>query len=82
MFSFLNWKKNRVESIPETLLRRVLVEEGGNGGFDKNDGGISRFGDSNHGNDSTDLYYHTTIEANPENPLFLSNYAKYLKEVL
>ncbi|KAK2396267.1 Tetratricopeptide repeat (TPR) superfamily protein [Trifolium repens] len=73
-------EENRTASF-ETLLRRVLVEEGGNGGFDKNDGGISRFGDSNHGNDSTDLYYHTTIEANPENPLFLSNYAKYLKEV-
>ncbi|CAK8563423.1 unnamed protein product [Lathyrus sativus] len=59
----------------------VLVEEGGGGGFDKNDGGVSRFGDSNHGNDSTDLYYRAMIEANPENPLFLSNYAKYLKEV-
>lgn len=59
----------------------VLVEEGGGGGFDKNDGGVSRFGDSNHGNDSTDLYYRTMIEANPGNPLFLGNYAKYLKEV-
>lgn len=60
----------------------VLVEEGGGGGgFDKNDGGVSRFGDSNHGNDSTDLYYRAMIEANPENTLFLSNYAKYLKEV-
>ncbi|CAJ2634750.1 unnamed protein product [Trifolium pratense] len=65
----------------EAASTRVLVEEGGNGGFDKNDGGISRFGDSNHGNDSTDLYYRTMIEANPENPLFLGNYAKYLKEV-
>ncbi|XP_058760226.1 uncharacterized protein LOC131633543 [Vicia villosa] len=60
----------------------VLEEEGGGGGgFDKTDGGVSRFGDSNHGNDSTDLYYRAMIEANPENPLFLSNYAKYLKEV-
>ncbi|KAL5065114.1 hypothetical protein RYX36_026851 [Vicia faba] len=61
----------------------VLLEEGGgdDGGFDKNDGGVSRFGDSNHGNDSTDLYYRAMIEANPGNPLFLSNYAKFLKEV-
>lgn len=67
-------------------LARVLVEGGGGcGGWDKNDGGNSRFGDSNHGNgnenDFTDVYYRTMIEANPGNPLFLSNYARYLKEV-
>ncbi|XP_061344536.1 uncharacterized protein LOC133290472 [Gastrolobium bilobum] len=63
---------------------RVLVEGGGGdggGGWDNNDGGRSGFWDSNHGNDSTDVYYRTMIEANPGNPLFLSNYARYLKEV-
>lgn len=62
-------------------LKRVLVEGGGGGGWDNNDGGGSGFWDSNHGNDGTDLYYRAMIEANPGNPLFLSNYARYLKEV-
>lgn len=31
--------------------------------------------------DSTDVYYQKMIEANPGNPLFLGNYAKFLKEV-
>jgi len=53
----------------------------GGGGWDKADGGGSGFWDSNNGNDSTDLYYRTMIEANPGNPLFLGNYARYLKEV-
>ncbi|XP_027331310.1 uncharacterized protein LOC113846831 [Abrus precatorius] len=63
---------------------RVLVEGGGGGGaggWDNSDGGGSGYWDSNPGNDSTDLYYRTMIEANPGNPLFLSNYARYLKEV-
>ncbi|KAK7330098.1 hypothetical protein VNO77_24284 [Canavalia gladiata] len=63
---------------------RVLVEGGGgggDGGWDNNDGGGSGFWDSNHGNDSSDMYYRTMIEANPGNPLLLSNYARYLKEV-
>lgn len=79
-FSELDEEKSEVGS-RDGGLARVLVEGGGGGGYDKNDGGIYRFGDSNHGNDSTDVYYRTMIEANPENPLFLSNYAKYLKEV-
>ncbi|KAG4932913.1 hypothetical protein JHK87_046915 [Glycine soja] len=54
---------------------------GGGGGWDNGDGGGSGFWDSNNGNDSTDLYYRTMIEANPGNPLFLGNYARYLKEV-
>lgn len=29
----------------------------------------------------TDLYYNLMIEADPGNPLLLSNYARYLKEV-
>lgn len=69
------------------LASRVLVEGGGGGGggrgggWDRSDGGGSGFWDKNHGSDSTDLYYRTMIEANPGNPLFLSNYARYLKEV-
>ncbi|KAK4257397.1 hypothetical protein QN277_006990 [Acacia crassicarpa] len=54
---------------------------GGGGGSDKGDYGRSASWDSNHGNDSVGFYYQTMIEANPGNPLLLSNYAKYLKEV-
>lgn len=56
---------------------------GGNGGSDggDGDGGSSGFWDSNHGNHSTDVYYQKMIEANPGNPLLLSNYAKFLKDV-
>ncbi|BAT76345.1 uncharacterized protein HKW66_Vig0027670 [Vigna angularis] len=54
---------------------------GGGGGWDNGDGGGSGCWDSNNGNDGTDLYYRTMIEANPGNPLFLGNYARYLKEV-
>lgn len=80
LFSFS--KLDEDENKRDGGLARVLVEGGGgSGGCDKNDKGISKFGDSNHGNDSTDMYYRTMIEANPGNPLFLSNYAKYLKEV-
>lgn len=54
---------------------------GGNGGSDGRDDGNSGFWDSNHGNDSTEIYYQKMIEANPGNSLLLSNYAKFLKEV-
>lgn len=56
---------------------------GGGGGWNGGDGddGNSEFWDSNHGNHSTDLYYQKMIEANPGNPLLLSNYAKFLKDV-
>lgn len=46
----------------------------GNGGKGRDDGpGPSR--------ESTEAYYEMMIEANPGNPLFLANYAKFLKEV-
>lgn len=45
---------------------------GGGGGSDGGDG---------DGNDSTDVYYRKMIEVNPNNALFLGNYAKFLKEV-
>ena len=54
---------------------------GGGGGSDGGGDGNSGFWDSNHGNQSTDLYYQKMIEANPGNPLLLSNYAKFLKDV-
>lgn len=57
---------------------------GGNGGTpgggDGNDGG-SQYWNSNYGSEIMDLYYQNMITANPENPLFLSNYARFLKEV-
>ena len=54
---------------------------GGGGGSDGGGDGSSGFWDSNNGNRSTDLYYQKMIEANPGNPLLLSNYAKFLKDV-
>ncbi|CAK9329619.1 unnamed protein product [Citrullus colocynthis] len=53
----------------------------GGGGSDGGDDGSFGFGDSNHGNESTDLYYQKMIEANPGNSMLLSNYARFLKEV-
>ncbi|KAI4335709.1 hypothetical protein L6164_014331 [Bauhinia variegata] len=57
-----------------------ICRGGGGGRSDNGDDERSGFWDSNHGNDSTDIYYQQMIEANPGNPLLLSNYAKYLKE--
>eukprot|EP00262_Sarcandra_glabra_P015291 TRINITY_DN4676_c1_g1_i1.p1 TRINITY_DN4676_c1_g1~~TRINITY_DN4676_c1_g1_i1.p1 ORF type:complete len:277 (+),score=63.15 TRINITY_DN4676_c1_g1_i1:106-936(+) len=55
---------------------------GGGGGGGSNGGGFG-CSDSynNNGSGSADAYYKTMIEANPGNPLFLGNYARYLKEV-
>lgn len=53
---------------------------GGSAGGD-DDGDGSGYWDSYHGHDSTDVYYQKMIEANPNNPLLLRNYATYLKEV-
>nr|ANW12202.1 putative chloroplastic PsbD mRNA maturation factor Nac2 [Olea europaea subsp. europaea] len=50
------------------------------GGGDGNDGG-SQYWNSNYGSGIMDLYYQNMITANPENSLFLSNYARFLKEV-
>ncbi|KAH7546376.1 hypothetical protein FEM48_Zijuj01G0194000 [Ziziphus jujuba var. spinosa] len=55
--------------------------DGGGGRSDSGDDGSSEFSDSNRGNDSTDVYYQKIIEANPGNPLLLSNYARFLKDV-
>ncbi|KAJ8562339.1 hypothetical protein K7X08_011630 [Anisodus acutangulus] len=55
---------------------------GGGGGSDfdgENDDGFEE--DSNHGSDSTDLYYTKMIQADPGNSLLLGNYARFLKEV-
>ncbi|XP_057969610.1 uncharacterized protein LOC131158775 [Malania oleifera] len=54
---------------------------GGGGGSGGGDDGSSGNWDSNHGNDSTDVYYRKMIEANPGNALLLGNYARFLKEV-
>ncbi|XP_022714823.1 uncharacterized protein LOC111274437 isoform X2 [Durio zibethinus] len=53
---------------------------GGSGGGDDSVGS-GFFESNNHGSDSTDVYYQKMIEANPDNPLLLANYAKFLKEI-
>ncbi|OWM65922.1 uncharacterized protein LOC116201042 [Punica granatum] len=56
----------------------------GGGGSDGGDGGHGGFGngwENDRGNESTDAYYQKMIRADPGNPLLLSNYAKYLKEL-
>ncbi|KAG2311306.1 hypothetical protein Bca4012_025734 [Brassica carinata] len=63
-------------------LSWALEEEtevsGGHGG-----GGILHGGGKggSDGDDSTDVHYRNMIEGNPGNGMFLSNYAKFLKEV-
>jgi len=58
---------------------------GGGGGRGSDDGHGSWWDffseENNHGRDGTDAYYQNMIEANPNNPLLLGNYAKFLKEV-
>jgi len=49
------------------------------GGGKGRSGGRSDGGDG--GDDNTDVHYRKMIEANPGNGIFLSNYAKFLKEV-
>ncbi|XP_011015556.1 PREDICTED: uncharacterized protein LOC105119147 [Populus euphratica] len=54
---------------------------GGRGRSDFGDDGGSGSRESNEGTETTDVYYQTMIEANPGNPLFLRNYARFLKEI-
>lgn len=58
---------------------------GGGGGCDGrggcNDDSCGGDGGGEHGFQSTDEYYQKIIQDNPHNPLFLGNYAKFLKEV-
>lgn len=54
-----------------------MIHGGGKG----RSGGRSDGGDGDGENDSTDVHYRKMIEANPGNGIFLSNYAKFLKEV-
>ncbi|KAJ6355082.1 hypothetical protein OIU77_005635 [Salix suchowensis] len=75
------------------VLGALVMGGGGDGGGRKFCGGGSGFGSdfggdggsgfrqSNKGIENTDVYYRTMIEANPGNPLFLRNYARFLKEV-
>ncbi|XP_073035963.1 uncharacterized protein [Primulina eburnea] len=80
--------------ITERKKTPQTVAAGGRGGGSKGGGmcGGGRRSDYGSGSDSqdpgswrgseiTDAYYETMIEANPGNPLFLANYAKFLKEV-
>lgn len=59
---------------------------GGGGGSKGSDGGdqsgfFENNNNNNHGINNTDAYYQKMIQADPNNPLLLSNYAKFLKEV-
>ncbi|KAJ6296346.1 hypothetical protein OIU78_024235 [Salix suchowensis] len=69
----------------ESSLESGLFFEGfGDGEKGEGDNGVlGAFGfrQSNKGIENTDVYYRTMIEANPGNPLFLRNYARFLKEV-
>lgn len=57
------------------------IGDGGGGGSDGGNDGSSELWDSNSGSDKTDIYYQKMIDASPGNSLFLSNYAKFLKDV-
>ncbi|KAL8497151.1 hypothetical protein ACS0TY_020728 [Phlomoides rotata] len=61
-------------------MSQTLVE-GGGGGRGPQGGGSCGGGGGSDGREITDAYYGLMIEANPGNPLFLANYAKFLKEV-
>ncbi|XP_023545630.1 uncharacterized protein LOC111805006 [Cucurbita pepo subsp. pepo] len=54
---------------------------GDGGGSDGGDDGCFGSWDADRENDWADLYYQKMIEANPENSLLLSNYARFLMEV-
>lgn len=55
---------------------------GGGGGRGGGWGGGGGGSDGREPIESTDAYYGMMIQANPGNPLFLANYAKFLKEVI
>ncbi|KAF2613467.1 hypothetical protein F2Q70_00007676 [Brassica cretica] len=65
--------------IPASSFETEVGGGGGGGGGKRRSGGRSDGGDD--GEDSTDVHYRKMIEANPGNGIFLSNYAKFLKEV-
>lgn len=55
---------------------------GGGGRSDGGDDGSSEFWDSNNnGSGNTEIYYQKMIDTYPGNPMILSNYARFLKEV-
>ncbi|KAG6413299.1 hypothetical protein SASPL_126008 [Salvia splendens] len=65
---------------------RTLQEAGDGGGGVRSrgsygGGGRGRDDGLGPGRGISEAYYQTMIDANPGNPLFLANYAKYLKEV-
>ncbi|KAL3840976.1 hypothetical protein ACJIZ3_025567 [Penstemon smallii] len=68
-------------------MTQTLVAGGGGGGGVCGGGRGSDYGSGSqdpgswHGIESTNAYYEMMIKANPGNPLFLANYAKFLKEV-
>ncbi|EYU21645.1 hypothetical protein ABFS82_09G092500 [Erythranthe guttata] len=71
---------------PQTLVVGGGVGGGGGGGLcgggrGSGDGSGSRDPGNWRGRESTEAYYEMMIQANPGNPLLLTNYAQFLKEV-
>lgn len=75
----------------DSMLQNSVMDDGMgcNGGWNFGGyGGSARGSDdghgrgNNHGSDRMDGYYQNMIEANPNDPLLLGNYAKFLKEVI
>lgn len=77
----------RLLQVSKPQGRSELVLENGHGGgcggsgYGGGYGGGDGYGDWDKGSESMDLYYQKMIRAYPDDPLVLSNYAKYLKEV-
>ncbi|XP_057786911.1 uncharacterized protein LOC131004279 [Salvia miltiorrhiza] len=70
---------------PRNVRAGPALQEAGGGGVgcrgSCGGGGRGRDDGPGPGRGSIDAYYEIMIEANPGNPLFLANYAKFLKEV-
>ena len=73
----------RTSSYDGGLAFWALEEEAEFSGGGSGGGGIVHGGGKggSDGEDSTDVHYRKMIEATPGNGMFLSNYAKFLKEV-
>nr|ABK23843.1 unknown [Picea sitchensis]ACN40445.1 unknown [Picea sitchensis] len=63
----------RVAHVPESEYM--------SGGSGTESGGNFEVAEDQNSKSSTDMYYQSMLEANPGNPLLLSNYAKFLHEV-
>lgn len=79
---------NKLHGFPSTVKYTDDEEEeehvGGGGGWRLSGGGSggSGFRDSNGGSEIMEMYYQEMIAADPGNSMVLSNYARFLKEVI